>query len=192
MSTLKREQFEASAKATAKATAAKQAELSAPPAPKVVDTAARPFRFSRRGLISEAEQVRRHFVLNVDAGVPYERVLQPDAYRSIADAMRPGDWVELRFEPSLSEWALLMVAALVPDGAQVVEIIHKTFDVKQAASIEELAGFTTEQIGINEWAIIREADGHRMPGSHPTLEAARSEITRMKPQFQGRGWARNS
>ena len=136
---------------------------------------------------------RAHHVLNVDAGVPYARVLEPSAYKIVASEMRQGDLIELRWEPNLAQWALLLVVGLRPDGVAVREILYRQFDdVAPAASIEELAGFHAEQTAINSWQIVREQDGHKLPETYPTQAAARSAIMQLAPKWAGRGWARNT
>jgi hypothetical protein len=69
------------------------------------------------------------------------------------------------------------VIALRPVGAEVRELIYKRFDdIAPAASIEELAGFSAVQSGLNSWQVRRDVDGHIMPGEYPTQAAARSAI----------------
>jgi hypothetical protein len=154
---------------------------------------AKPFSFPRRVAVAEPSQHRAHHVYNVPPGVTYERVLQSETYRAVAPDLRPGDLLELRFEPNLNQWALLLVVALLPTGAEVRELIHRQFeDVASAASMEELTGFKAEQTGINVWKIRREVDGHLMPNEFPTQQAARAGIAELAPKFAGRGWSRSS
>ena len=108
--------------------------------------------------------------------------------------MRAGDLIELRWEPNIEYWALLLVVALTPAGAEVRELMHKHIDdLPDVASLEAMTGFRAEMTGINQWQVIRDADGQLMPGLYPTKEAARTEIMQnLAPKFAGRGWARSS
>jgi hypothetical protein len=169
----------------------KTAEKSAAPAPKVADKP-KPYVIPRQQLIAAPEQRRAHIVFDVPSDVPYERLLQSDAYFNVS--ARVGDLVELRWSPGLRHWALLVVTNLLPRGAQVAELIHKELEPVDAASWAEQSDF--EAVAgerLNQWRVRRKSDGVLMPGDHPTLEAARSEIARVHiPAWSGRGWSRSS
>jgi hypothetical protein len=100
--------------------------------------------------------------------VPYERLLEPDAWKHVAIKFKPGDMIHVR-SPDNTLYARLMVRSVGKMFLTVEEIEKKVF----GASVEtDIGKLDVRFAGRAKWAVYRKSDNERIKDGFDTKEEA--------------------
>jgi hypothetical protein len=121
-----------------------------------------------------AESKRLDYVMDVPAGVPLSRVMEPDFFAHITALLRPWYRIEVRAEDG-SYFAELLVRKVTREAAHCWLLRHVDLSAQLGkVSLPTAADFKIEFGGGDKWRVVRLSDMEKMHKGEPTREDAQA------------------